>query len=469
MFSGLFDHWRNALAIRLSLWFALVFSASGAALFASLYWFLTVRLEEREQRVILAKLDAYAASYAQSGPNVLARLVQRDATSPGAEPLLVQIRRRSGPAVLLYAPEQWLGSVTESKLLPGFGELQFKVPVLRIPRDAERDFQVGQRELVDGSVLQVARSTDNREVLFQPLRRVFVWVGSLMGFVGFAGGVVFAWRTTRPVRQVTQTAREIIRTGRMEARVSVPRRRDELAELVEHFNTVLDRNQALLRAMREALDNVAHDLRTPLTRLRGTAESALQDSANPAAAQGALADCVEESEKVLSILNTLLDVTEAEAGMMQLRRVPTELGQLVRDVVELYSQVAEEKNIRVHVTADAPCPAAVDATRVRQVFANLLDNALKYTPAGGRVEITTGGDADMASVRFRDSGIGIATEELPKIWNRLYRVERSRTERGLGLGLSLVKAVTEAHGGTVEVVSREGAGSDFTVVLPRRA
>jgi signal transduction histidine kinase len=318
----------------------------------------------------------------------------------------------------------------------------------------------------DGSVLQVARSTDNREALFQPLRRAFLLGGSAMVLVGFAAGVVFAWRSTRTVRQVTQTAREIIRTGRLEARVPLPRRKDELAELAEHFNTVLDRNQALLRAMREALDNVAHDLRTPLTRLRGTAEAALQVPDNAEAGREALADCVEESERVLSILNTLLDVTEAEAGMMRLRREPTDLGRLVREVVELYESVAEDKGIRLGVEIPAPLIAEVDAIRIRQVFANLLDNALKYTPAGGTVTIGTASANGRARVWFRDSGPGIAAEELPKIWNRLYRVERSRSERGLGLGLSLVKAVTEAHGGTVSVSSQEGQGSVFTVDLP---
>lgn len=466
MSSGLLERIRGLLAIRLSLWFALVFSASGALLFAGLYWFLTLRLEEREQRVIFAKLSAYAEAYQRLGAAGLSAVVRRDAHSPGAEPLLVQIKQRNGMRVLIYAPESWFGSQTESMPLPGFGELRREVPVLRVPLDAQRDFQVGQREMDDGSVLQVARSTDNREALFQPLRRVFLLGGSAMVLVGFGAGVVFAWRSTRTVRQVTQTAREIIRTGRLEARVPLPRRKDELAELAEHFNTVLDRNQSLLRAMREALDNVAHDLRTPLTRLRGTAEAALQAPDNAEAGREALADCVEESERVLSILNTLLDVTEAEAGMMRLRREPTDLGRLVREVVELYESVAEDKAIRVVVEITGTCFAEVDAIRIRQVFANLLDNALKYTPAGGTVTIGANNGAGHAQVWFQDTGMGIAAEELPRIWNRLYRVERSRSERGLGLGLSLVKAVTEAHGGTTAVRSEEGRGSVFTVALP---
>ncbi len=466
MSSGLLERLRGALAIRLSLWFALVFSASGAGLFAGLFWLLAQRIDEREARVIGAKLDAYRDAYNEMGLANFSAAVRRDASSPGAEPMLVQILRKSGAKRLIYAPEPWLQTESRTAPLPGFGELRWEEPIVRVPQSADRDFQVGHRELADGAVLQVVRVTDNRELVLRPLRRAFLIVGSLMVVVGFAGGAVFAWRSTRPVRQVTQTAREILRTGTLDARVPVPQRRDELAELVEHFNTVLDRNRSLIRAMRDALDNVAHDLRTPLTRLRGTAEAALQAPDDGAAPREALADCVEESERLLNILNTLLDVTEAEAGMMRLRREPTDLARLAREVAELYELVAEEKGIRVKVTGEVPCPANVDAVRIRQVFANLLDNALKYTPAGGSVQLHAGSAAGVARMRVSDSGIGIAADELPKIWNRLYRVERSRSERGLGLGLSLVKAVVEAHGGSVTVQSTEGQGSEFTVELP---
>jgi signal transduction histidine kinase len=445
----------QGVTLRLSLWYALLFTLSAGVLFALSYFLLGSALERKDHEMIETRLKACAAIYDSGGIGALQEFVQRSRGSDRANAFFVRVASPSGNALLLDVPQDWV-QFDPAALRPG-GDPAHLV-WLEIPKDQESDVTVASTRLADGSTLEVGRKTNNRETILQPFRVNFLAVMTPALLLGVIGGALFAHRATKPVRQVVATVRSIIDTGDLSARVEANAGQGGLEELARQFNRVI-------QGMREALDNVAHDLRTPLARLRSIAETAVQTTSDPGAGE-ALADCVEEADQLLTMLTALMDITEAESGVMHLNLEPTSVSELLDDVIDVYQLVAEEKRIGVIAALESPCTAPVDRVRMRQVFANLLDNALKYTPEGGNVRITCRADPERVIVIFTDTGMGISSEEQSRIWGRLYRGDKSRSQRGLGLGLSLVKAIVEAHRGEASVESQIGRGSTFTVSLP---
>ncbi len=305
------------------------------------------------------------------------------------------------------------------------------------------------------------------ETLFALYRRIQV------GTIYFSiGGLIFSiiivWLTYRAaaaplkeLRQELQSA-QADGSGLLDA-ASIPASR--YGEIYRSINRILTRNQQLIKEMQESLDNVAHDLRTPMTRLRSVAEYGLQSSGDPDKLQAALSDCLEESQRVLAMLNIMMSVAEAESGMMKLDKSNFDLQENLDEIVQVYEYLAEDGLITIETDVAEGLQVYGDRTRLSQVWANLIDNGIKYNNRNGRLIIEGQAVGDQVQISFRDTGIGISEQEISRIWDRLYRGDRSRTRQGLGLGLNYVKAVVDAHGGRIDVVSGLNRGSTFTVVL----
>ena len=454
---------KGTIGIRLAFWYAGMFIGSVIILVLLTYALLASSLRQRDQQLVESTVRDYASRYEVGGLPALVRAVELEQRGGQRERLFVRVLGRGQEALFMTMPPGW--GQFDVDALPEDPRGLSEAPAM----DRSAVLEVASARLYDGTVIQVGKSSEAREELLSRFRTIVMLVTGAVILVGLAGGLVFTRSTLQPVTALASVVRDIVATGRTDRRVPVRETGDALDELSASFNAMLDRIGALITGMRESLDNVAHDLRTPMARWRGTAERALA-SGDTGAQREALADCLEESDRILAMLNTLMDISEAETGTMKLSRESVALPALLREVMDLYADVAEDRRVSMTLEHAADISVEGDRDRLRQVFANLLDNAIKYTAAGGRVTLSVERrpPSDVA-VTVADSGIGIASDELPRIWDRLYRGDRSRSERGLGLGLSLVKAFVRAHGGRVEVASEPGAGSRFTVVLPAQS
>jgi signal transduction histidine kinase len=451
---------RGTIGLRLSLWYSAVFVTSTVLLVGLTYALLATSLAQRDRDIITATLREYASRYLAAGLPALQRSVELEQRTSSRERLFVRVVGPDAYAIFANIPPG-LGDFDISQI-GREGEGMVAVPA----RDRDAVLEVASARLPDGTIIQVGKSNEIRLGLLRQFRTIVGWVAILTLGVGILGGLILTRSTLRPVYELIDVVQRITRTGRTDERV--PARApggDAVDELIALFNTMLDRINALMAAMRDSLDNVAHDLRTPMARLRVVAEHGLK-SGETAAQREALADCLEESDRMLSMLNTLMDISEAETGVLQLAREPVSLRTVVAEAIELYEHVADAKQVSVTLADGPDVVVGGEPDRLRQVFANLIDNAIKYSAASGRVTVGITNDGQDALVQVEDTGAGIAREDLPRIWERLYRADRSRSERGLGLGLSLVKAYVQAHGGQVSATSEPGRGSVFTVRLP---
>ena len=321
----------RTFGLRIALWYATLFILGSLAIVLLTYVLAATSLAQRDRQIIDQKLGEYAAAYQRGGLDLLASTVSAEQrTAP--ERLFVRVIDRGAEAIVLSMPDGWNPDQLETASL----------------------------QLFDGTLVQVGKSTEAREDLLARFRAALGVVTLTIVVIALTGGFLVTRSAIVPIRQLTQTVRRIVQTGRIDERVP-PRARgrdrgagdDAIEELTMLFNAMLDRIERLVTAMRGSLDNVSHDLRTPLTRLRGEAEMALAGPADVDRYREALADCVEEADRVLVMLNTLMDISEAESGAMQLRREPVRLAEVISRAVDLYHDVAEAKGVDVQVRLDA--------------------------------------------------------------------------------------------------------------------
>jgi signal transduction histidine kinase len=230
---------------------------------------------------------------------------------------------------------------------------------------------------------------------------------------------------------------------------------------------MLDRIQTLLKEIKEMSENIAHDLRSPITRIRGTAEVTLTTATSLSEYESMAGSTIEECDRLLDMINTMLMISKTESGVDELSREEIDLQNLVREACQLFEPTAEDKGVTLGCDVPDRSHLVGDTRMIQRMLSNLLDNAIKYTPSGGVVTVSVSEDVSQVIISVKDTGCGISSSDLPHIFERFYRCDQSRSQAGIGLGLSLARAIARAHGGEIAATSTPNQGSTFTATLPK--
>ena len=442
--------------------FSLAFILCSLVLFGLAYILVSSSLETNDRMAIRLKLKEYMDEYRLGAARSIKQEIEVESKSGTLRNFVIRLADARNNTLILKPPVEPIYDLKQLERSSGdsTGWIRLKA------RDEDDVLDIASARLADGNLLQVGKGPEDREeTLNKFVKTLFeMLVGVVL--LSLIVGALLSREALSPVRKLIHVLGPIIDTGKVKARIPVQETGDEFEELSIRFNQALTKIDTLVEGMRASMDNIAHDLRTPMTRMRGVAELALQSETSPELYREALSDCLEESEQVLRMLHTLMDISEVETGSVRLEVADVHVSQLLQKVCDLYRGVAEDKNIAVLVNCPPGLTMSGDRNRLLQAVANLLDNALKYTPKHGTVEIGASLRGEEIVMTISDSGIGISQDDLGKIWDRFYRGDKSRAQRGLGLGLSLVRAVIQAHRGTIDVFSQLDNGTRISIQLP---
>jgi hypothetical protein len=458
-------------AFRLTLVYLVVFALFAAFLLG--YFALNTRrlINEQIAGTVDAEIEALAAQYNQAGIRRLVGIVDVRSRRPGSSLYLVTTPTGEGLAGNVGSLEP---GVLESQ---GWAETAYRR--LEEPESTEHNALVRVSTLPGGIHLLVGRDLEERERIFDIVSLAGRWSVAVVVVFGIIGGVFVSRRVLKRVDAMTGTAQTIM-AGDLSGRLSITGSGDEFDRLALNLNGMLERIDALMRGLKEVTDNIAHDLKTPLTRLRNRCEEALRAAKTPADYRRVLEETIEESDGLIRTFDALLMIARAESGEVRDGMTEFDVAEVARDVSELYEPLAEDKGLTLAVEASQPAALKGNRELVSQALANLVDNAIKYAApepngapvpaAGGRpgILVKASADKDQVVLTVSDHGPGIPAGDRSRVVDRFVRLEQSRSQPGSGLGLSLVSAVARLHGGELKLEDN-APGLRARIALPRAA
>ena len=458
----------KTVAFRLTLWYAGVFSISSTVVFILFYLLVSQTILNRIDQDLSDKLSLFSAVLSRKGMVGAKRQAIMEAQAAGEKTVFFRLLYPTGEVFASSSMGYWSTVDADEEAIQRV--LSGRENIYRTIRVHSRNERVRilYGRIADGVILQTGLAMKTYAGFVQSFRTVFVSAMTFIVLFSAVTGWLMSRKALAGVGKITATARRI--TGEsLSERVPETGTKDDLDLLAATFNRMLDRIETLVTNTRRMNDNIAHDLKSPLARIRGSAEIALVQEDSMEEYRKLAASTIEESDRLLEMINTMLLISRAESGQAGFQYENFDFASMVEEACELFVPLFEETGIEFTYHIMTKASVNGDRGMLQRAFSNLLDNAVKYTqkPGSVSVELKIRGENWLETV-VSDTGRGIDREDKVKIFERFYRADPSRSDAGTGLGLSLVKTVVEAHGGEVHVDSEKGCGSTFLLRLPYR-
>jgi len=477
----------HTLTFRLTLWYVAMLSILSLAVFLFIYITLTSSLNRRTDQDLLNTATEFEALYNSNGIEALESEFQREAESQGIKRIFFRLASFQKNIILSSDMSAWKGLKSISLHYPETPDTAITFETISVPGH-HHNVRVALKRTEDNHFIQIGTTLQENEALMEKYRETFGTAITVILLCGCIAGFLIANRAMSGVERVTQTA---IRIGKGDLSRRVPPGKEgrEIKYLAQAFNDMLERIKNLIDELEEVTNSIAHDLRSPITSIRGIAETTLTGEQTMEAYREMAGTVVEESDKLVEMINTMLEIARTDSGVLEFSRTTVDMGKIIKDSVELFRPVAEDQHILLEFDISIePLTVSGDITRLQRLMANLIDNAIKFIPVSDKSEIDrknkmikdskTGLFYDnkvsisaqvinkQVKIDVADTGGGITEKDLPHIFKKFYRGDKSRSTIGSGLGLSLALSIVRAHNGDIIVKSSPGKGSIFTVLLP---
>lgn len=453
---------RRSLPFRLAARHAVSITLLTLASFVVVYGLLEKNILQMTDDDLLREAREMRAFYLTESEKDLIKIMENEAWAGGSDNVFFRVLDADGNDIHSTGSPQLFAAPCDKALI---ANALAGRPSYRTVRTPAHKYEVRELyfRLSPERILHTGISLGQNRRMLRKARKVFALTCAFLLLAASLIGWFTVRRAAIGIRAVTTAANEIA-NGNINKRVPTDAPEREIRELASTFNVMLNKIQALLGEMKEMIDNIAHDMRTPLGRIRGHAEMAI--SAGGDRQKDALENIVDDCDRVLGMINTVLDISQTEAGLKSIRFAPTDISALTARACDLFSASAEDKGIVLASDIAEGLCAPGNEKMLQRAIANVIDNAIKYTPPGGRIAVTVKRSGSAILVAVTDSGPGLSEHDLQRVFDRFYRGDQSRNTPGTGLGLALAKSVIEAHSGRIHAENGPESGARFVVSLP---